>query len=116
MEELVMTANTTVSIFRGTKREDEYGDTEDINRSLATHLPATISGSSAIERQEGSGSTQDVRAVVTLRFNLLPDDRVVDDITSETYQVQTVVRSPLSGKLTKADLIRISGKTVRVSS
>jgi len=105
-------ANTTVSVLRGTVVSD-YGDDGDSDEAVASNIPASILERPVTGGRPASGRT-DTQRTHSLRmwrvFELRQGDRIRDELTGDTYSVITLprVRNNVGLGSTRADLQRVT--------
>lgn len=90
-------ANTTVSILRATA-VDDYGDDADLDKTVASRVPASIleSGGRAVKRTDSTTPERVHRLTgrMTRGTDVQRNDRVRDERTSTIYIVDDVVEQP----------------------
>jgi hypothetical protein len=86
--------STTVTVLRGDGAADEYGDPTDADAAVAAGLPAYLEVGTQRQYNPETGMTATLDGFkVLLRphvFDFHPTDRITDDRTGLTYQVETV--------------------------
>lgn len=88
-----MTPNTTVSISRGERVEDGYGDTQDVPHVIETNVPAFLS----VVPSNDASSSNKVRIRIASRFHVQSTDIIKDSRDGVSYRVVTISRSSLVG-------------------
>jgi hypothetical protein len=93
----VIIPSTTVSVLRGNESSpavDGYGDPVDVDAVAASGLPAYLEVGTQRQYDPETGMTTTLDGFrVLLRprvFDFNPTDRIVDERTQLTYQVETV--------------------------
>lgn len=110
------TANTTVTLLRGTS-ENQFGDLIDALDPVMTGLPATLAETGKTVQDPTSTTPRTIRQVycsVPQYAGLVNTDRLLDESTGETYIVidvttpPTIIGAPVD---TVATLKRITAST-----
>jgi len=104
-------ANTTISILRGTY-QNQYDDTQDSSRPIATHVPASLVEISRVIASPDSGRQFDVEyldGMVRPRTDILEGDRVQDEANGNIYTVDSVSQSRFMMAADKRLRLRLLG-------
>ena len=91
-------ANTTVTIFRSSgNTENQFGETIDDNTPLWTAVPAFLAETGQQVQDPSTPLPRTIRRIacqVPASTGILNTDRIMDEATSDVYDIMSVTRPP----------------------
>lgn len=99
-----MRATTTVSIYRGERTEDSYGDTEDFPHAINSRVPAYV----AILPSKDKETTGRAEIWLSSRTTVQCEDILKDERSGNKFRVELVSTPNLVGQDLVLDCVQLA--------